>query len=93
MPAQVVDRHKVLQILINLLSNAKYAMDEQAPVARNALKSTSTGCRGNTAITVRDIGIGITRQKISRAFAARLYHQKGRPTGSASTVAPSPPNK
>ena len=29
MPPVCVDRHKVLQILINLLRNAKHAMDER----------------------------------------------------------------
>src|SRR6185295_12966095 len=33
-PPALVDRHKVLQILVNLLRNAKYALDEHAPAEK-----------------------------------------------------------
>ncbi len=35
-PPITVDKHKVLQILVNLIRNAKYACDEAGPAQRRA---------------------------------------------------------
>jgi C4-dicarboxylate-specific signal transduction histidine kinase len=67
-PTAMVDRHKVLQILINLLSNSKYAMCELAPTEKRLeihVRRTETG---NAAITVRDNGGGIAPENLTRIF-------------------------
>ncbi len=67
-PTVMVDRHKVLQILINLLSNSKYAMGELAPTEKRLeihVRRTETG---NAAITVRDNGSGIAPENLTRIF-------------------------
>jgi signal transduction histidine kinase len=68
-PPALVDRHKVLQILVNLLRNAKYAMDEQAPAEKRL--EIRVGCTpgGNVSITVRDNGVGIAPENLTRIFA------------------------
>jgi signal transduction histidine kinase len=67
-PPVLVDRHKALQILINLLRNAKYALDEQAPPERRLEIHVSQLTAGNVAITVRDNGIGIAPENLTRIF-------------------------
>jgi signal transduction histidine kinase len=67
-PAALVDRHKVLQILINLLRNAKYALDEQAPPEKRLEIQVSRTPLGNVSITVRDNGIGISPENLTRIF-------------------------
>jgi C4-dicarboxylate-specific signal transduction histidine kinase len=67
-PPALVDRHKVLQILINLFRNAKYAMDEQAPTEKRLEIHVHQVHGGNTAITVRDNGIGIAPENLTRIF-------------------------
>jgi signal transduction histidine kinase len=67
-PPAFVDRHKVLQILVNLLRNAKYAMDEQAPPEKRLEIHIGQAASGNVAITVRDNGIGIAPENLTRIF-------------------------
>lgn len=67
-PVAMVDRHKVLQILINLLRNAKYAMDEQAPAEKQLEIHVRRTDGGNAAITVRDNGVGIAPENLTRIF-------------------------
>jgi signal transduction histidine kinase len=64
----MVDRHKVLQILINLLRNAKYAMDEQAPAEKRLEIQVRRTPEGNAVIAVRDNGVGIAPENLTRIF-------------------------
>jgi signal transduction histidine kinase len=68
-PPAFVDRHKVLQILVNLLRNAKYALDEQAPAEKHVEINVSRASNGNVAIVIRDNGIGIAPENLTRIFA------------------------
>jgi PAS domain S-box-containing protein len=67
-PAVCVDRHKVLQILINLLSNAKYAMEAQNPPDKLLLIRVETTAPDHVKIIVRDNGIGIAPDHLVRVF-------------------------
>ncbi len=69
LPQVTVDKHKVLQILVNLITNAKHALDESGrPDRRLTLK---TGMNGNNRlkVTVSDNGIGIPRENLTRIFS------------------------
>ncbi len=66
-PLVQVERHKVLQILTNLIRNAKYALDEaQRPDKRLVLRIEAGG-RG-VRLIVRDNGIGISAANLERIF-------------------------
>ena len=67
-PPALVDRHKVLQILVNLLRNAKYAMDEQGPAEKRLEIRICRTANGQVAITVRDNGVGIASENLTRIF-------------------------
>jgi signal transduction histidine kinase len=67
-PTAMVDRHKVLQILVNLMRNSKYAMDEQSPKEKRLEISVRRTAAGNAAITVRDNGVGIAPENLTRIF-------------------------
>jgi signal transduction histidine kinase len=62
-----VEKHKVLQILINVLRNAKYACDESG---RSDKKITVriTGREGWVSISVVDNGIGIPPENLTLIF-------------------------
>ncbi len=68
-PPILVDKHKVLQILVNLISNAKYALSQ----ARRAdkLLTIRVGARGTDEVfvEVEDNGVGISPENINRIFA------------------------
>jgi len=64
----VVDKHRVLQILVNLLRNANAACEESArPDKRVTVRTRRCGDR--IEITVADNGVGIAPGNMSRIFA------------------------
>jgi signal transduction histidine kinase len=67
-PPVTVDKHKVLQILINLMRNAKYAMDELGPPEKRLTIGICAQGKGHVVVSVRDNGIGIARDNLQRIF-------------------------
>jgi PAS domain S-box-containing protein len=67
-PLVVVDKHKVLQILINLFRNAKHALDNSGRRDKVLTLSIRAGDGDRVFIQVRDNGIGIAPENISRIF-------------------------
>jgi signal transduction histidine kinase len=68
MPLVRVDRHKVLQILINLLRNAKYAMEAQNAHSKRLVVRVSPGSADRVRITIADNGVGIAPEHVNRIF-------------------------
>lgn len=68
-PLVRVDRHKVLQILINLLRNAKYALGESKRSDKRITVSIFAGNEQSAHIAVADNGIGISPENLTRVFA------------------------
>ncbi|WNG36229.1 AAA family ATPase [Archangium violaceum] len=66
-PPVKVDKHKVLQILINLLSNAKHALDE-VPEGRRNLWVRLTAVGNVARIQVADDGVGIAPEQMDSLF-------------------------
>ncbi len=68
LPRVNVDRHKVLQILINLFRNAKYAIDAAAKEDRRMVVQIASASEGMVAIRIRDNGVGISREILTLIF-------------------------
>lgn len=68
-PPVLADRHKVLQILINLIRNAQHAMSEQPADQRRLDLRVYLNGTGRVKIQVRDNGIGIAPENMTRIFA------------------------
>jgi PAS domain S-box-containing protein len=66
-PAIEVDKHKVLQILVNLVRNAKYACDDSGRTDKQITLRVASVPAG-VSITVQDNGIGIPAHNMSRLF-------------------------
>jgi len=64
-----VDRHKVLQILINLIRNAKYALEESEQTDKRLTIRIAKGMQASVRISVADNGIGISPENLTRIFA------------------------
>jgi signal transduction histidine kinase len=68
-PEVLVDRHKVLQILINLLSNARHALTGNANLERRVSLSIFSPATGRVCLRISDNGSGIEPQNLSRIFS------------------------
>ena len=68
-PPVRVDRHRVLQILINLLRNAKYALDDSKRTDKRITISILAAKEGSVQIVIADNGIGISSENLTRVFA------------------------
>jgi PAS domain S-box-containing protein len=66
-PPITVDKHKVLQILVNLVRNAKYACDESGK-ADKLLTLRVEPASNAVRICVVDNGVGISAENIDRLF-------------------------
>ena len=67
-PPITVDKHKVLQILVNLMHNAQYACDESGRKDK-AVTLRLTGDELGVRISVIDNGVGIAPENMSRLFS------------------------
>ena len=68
-PAIQVDKHKVLQILVNLIRNAKYACDEGRQGNKRIILRVGLNGGNRVKISVIDNGVGIPREHLTRIFA------------------------
>jgi PAS domain S-box-containing protein len=68
LPVVCVDRHKVLQILINVMRNAKYAMDEQDPPSKRMIVRAGMASPDRLTVSIIDNGVGIAPENLTRIF-------------------------
>jgi signal transduction histidine kinase len=67
LPPVDVEKHKILQILVNLVGNAKYACDESHRTNKQ-MTLRVTRSSDQVKISVRDNGIGIPPENLTRIF-------------------------
>ncbi len=67
-PAFPMEKHKVLQILINLLSNAKHALDASRASDRKLIVRIGPHGENRVRISVIDNGMGIPAENLTRIF-------------------------
>ena len=67
-PTATLERHKVMQILVNLLANAKHALDK--PEVKDKTLTVRIAMNGTESvrISVGDTGSGITPETMARLF-------------------------
>jgi signal transduction histidine kinase len=66
-PEITVDKHKLLQILVNLISNAKRACDD-SPQPQKLLTVRVLNGEGRLKISISDNGVGIASENLTRIF-------------------------
>jgi PAS domain S-box-containing protein len=67
-PTVTVDRNKVLQILVNLIRNAKYACHRPDQAEKQVTVRVTSG-DGRVQTVVIDNGVGIPRENLTRIFS------------------------
>jgi signal transduction histidine kinase len=75
-PPLNVEKHKILQILVNLLRNAKYACDDSERADKRLTVRVANG-DGRIRISVMDNGVGILPENLTRIFNYGFTTQKG----------------
>lgn len=68
LPNIVIDKYKVVHILVNLLSNAKHALKQSDENNRAITTQINQGDNGNLCISISDTGIGIPAENLERIF-------------------------
>ena len=68
-PKVTVDKHKVLQILVNLVHNAKYALDESLYQDKRLIVGVVMNGDNRIKITVTDSGVGIPPENLAKIFS------------------------
>jgi PAS domain S-box-containing protein len=69
LPVVGLDKHKVLQILVNLIRNAKYAIDAASTADKRLTLSVRMIEETHIEIIVKDNGIGIAPENLTRIFS------------------------
>ena len=75
-PPFTLEKHKVLQILVNLIRNAKYACDDSGRPDKKIWLKVSQRDDG-VEIVVRDNGVGIPPENLTRIFNHGFTTRKG----------------
>jgi FixJ family two-component response regulator len=76
LPSLYIDKHKYLQIIINLLSNAKYALIESNITDKKLFINISAN-KKLLRIEVKDNGIGISKNEIDKLFTFGYTKREG----------------
>jgi two-component system NtrC family sensor kinase len=71
------ERGKILQILHNLLRNAKHALDESTTIEKAIVIRIEAGAEGMVRVVVQDNGVGILPENLTRIFAQGFTTRKG----------------
>jgi len=76
MPIIRIDRHRVLQILVNLISNARQAVRDVAPEMRVIEVQARKKTGDRLQICVRDQGVGILPENLKKVFSVSFTTKK-----------------
>jgi signal transduction histidine kinase len=67
-PPITVEKHKAVQVLVNLIRNAKQACDDRGSAAKKMTLRVANGA-GSVRVSVIDNGVGIPPENLTRIFA------------------------
>jgi len=66
LPQAMVDPHQIQQVFLNIVNNARQAMEEHRP--KGCMRITTETADGNIRVTFRDDGPGIREENLSKVF-------------------------
>ena len=75
-PMLYIDKHKALQIVINLISNAKYALIDSGKEEKKIIVNIKMN-NSDISVEIKDTGIGIAPEDIPHLFEYGFKKRKG----------------
>jgi PAS domain S-box-containing protein len=75
-PEILVDKHRVMQVLVNLFSNAKYACDSGPTPDKQVTVRIKNASPGRVKIEVEDNGMGVAAENLTRIFSQGFTTRK-----------------
>ncbi len=75
-PTIMLDRHKTLQILVNLIRNAQHAVEESGREDKAITLRVETLDHTAVKVIVADNGVGVPRENLSRIFGQGFTTRK-----------------
>ena len=76
-PPLATEKHKVLQILVNLITNAAQALEQRSPQDRQLSCQIDSGEKQSVRISVADNGMGISLENLRRIFEQGFTTRQG----------------
>lgn len=76
-PLVSVEKHKVIQTLVNLIRNAKDALEEPARPDKRITIRIGRGEKGFVSVAITDNGVGISSDNLTRIFQHGFTTKKG----------------
>ncbi|HWD21194.1 MAG TPA: ATP-binding protein [Verrucomicrobiae bacterium] len=76
-PVMIIDRHKVLQIVFNLLQNASQACEAGGRPDKRVVVAIRLAAPDRVSIRVADNGVGIPKENLARIFSQGFSTRKG----------------
>ncbi|WP_272426852.1 sensor histidine kinase [Polyangium jinanense] len=77
LPRVLCDKHKVLQIVLNLLANAKWALDEREGEGKRLAVRLARPAEDRVRIQIIDNGVGIDSALLTKIFQHGFTTRKG----------------
>lgn len=71
------DKHRIMQVIVNLLSNAKYACDSLVDTEKKVTLHLKNAGNGHIQIQVEDNGTGISSDNLTRIFSQGFTTRQG----------------
>lgn len=71
-----VDKHRLIQVLVNLISNAMHAVEHNQNFEKEVIVGVSSG-NGNVIFSVQDNGVGIEKNTLNRLFEFGFKKREG----------------
>jgi len=77
LPPVLIDKHKVLQILVNLIDNSKHACDAATQTEKRVTIRIQASGPDREKIEISDTGVGIPPENLTRIFSQGFTTRKG----------------